>query len=107
MNLKWKLQMTKPKIYHITESQFKALIEKKKQEKVTFNRLIEEIKVNKATLNEASAINESVVTILKKYMTNEPMSKSLVESLLSSKHVTVDHLKAAGIPETTKSPEML
>jgi len=95
--------MANPKIYYITESQFKALIEKKKQEKVTFKRIMEEITTAMTTLNEASAVNDTVVAILKKYATKEPMSKSLVESILSTKQVTLDQLKDAGIPETTKT----
>src|SRR5258706_7186372 len=98
--------MTMPKKYVISESQFKALIERKKEEKVIFNKIIEEISTIKTKLNEAKyfknkpiqeRIHEVIVLTLKKHTENGPMSKSLVESLLTSKLVTIEHLNSAGI----------
>jgi len=94
--------MTTPKTYIITESQFKALIEKKKVEKKIVNAILEEITFSKGTLNEATSLNDNVVTILKKHIPAEFRSKSLVESLLSTKQITKDQLKDAGIIEIIK-----
>lgn len=94
--------MTTPKTYIITESQFKALIEKKKMEKKVVGAILEEIKVSKGTLNEGTTLNDSIVTILKKHCKTISPSKTLVESLLSSKIVSKEQLKDAGIIEIIK-----
>ncbi len=94
--------MTTPKTYVITESQFKALIEKKKVEKKIVGAILEEIKLTKNTLNETTSHTDGIVTILKKHIPAEFRSKSLVESLLSTKQITKDHLIEAGIIEMMK-----
>lgn len=86
--------MTTPKKYIITESQFKALIERKKHEKGTLITVINEIKAKNSALNEALT-KDSVISILNKHIPVGPISKSLTESLIASKLVTLDHLKEA------------
>lgn len=88
--------MTTPKKYIITESQFRRLIERKRVEKGILIALINEIKAKSGVLNEASA-KESVVSILKKHIPTGPISKSLTESLIASKLVTLDNLKEAAL----------
>lgn len=89
--------MTMPKKYIITESQLKALVEKKRVEKITLSNILEAIKTSNGKLNESSAKDNGIVTILKKHTENGPMSKSLIESLLSSKLVTMEHLTNADV----------
>jgi hypothetical protein len=86
--------MTTPKKYIVTESQMKALMEKKKHEKGILIALINEIKAKDGVLNETSG-KSSVTSILKKHIPVGPISKSLTEALIASKLVTMDHLKEA------------
>lgn len=86
--------MTTPKKYIVTESQMKALMEKKKHEKGILLALINEIKAKNGVLNE-TLTKESVLSILKKHIPSGPISKSLTESLIGSKLITLDHLKEA------------
>lgn len=91
--------MPTPKIYYITESQFKALIERKKSEKVLLSKILEEISQKKKSLNEAAAINEGIIDTIKNYVRKGMITTALISSLLASNQVNAQQLQAAGVPK--------
>lgn len=91
--------MPTPKIYYITESQFKALIERKKSEKVLLSKILEEIDQKKKSLNEATAINEGIIDTIKSYVRKGMITTALIASLLASNQVNAQQLQAAGVPK--------
>lgn len=89
------------KVYYITESQFKALMEKKKAEKLVLKEMLEEIKQKKLSLREsAELINEGIIDTLKNYVRKGLMTTAVIASLLASNQVNAQQLQAAGVPQS-------
>ena len=91
----------KKKKYIISESQFKFLVEKKKQEKVKYitNRIVEDIEKSKKNLNESTMLNEAIVDTLKKYFRKGLLTTAVIASLLANNNVQAQDLVAAGVPQ--------
>ncbi len=86
------------KTIYITESQFKSLVEKKKEEKKIFNQICEELNQKKASLTEAAALNEGVIDTVKKYLRAGALTAAIIGSLLSAGQVNAQQLQQAGVP---------
>jgi hypothetical protein len=92
--------MSKNKIFYVTEGQFKALMEKKRKEKLVVAEMIEKISLQKARINEsAELINEGIIDTLKNYVKKGLMTTAVIASLLASNQVNAQQLQAAGVPQ--------
>lgn len=91
--------MSTRKIYYVTESQFAALIEKKKVERAILKEMLEKIKEQKLTLNEGKALNEGIIDTVKSYVSKGLMTAALVATLLASGQVNAQQLQQAGVPQ--------
>jgi hypothetical protein len=87
------------KKYVITESQYWQLIERKKQEKNTVNRILEDIERAEKSLNEGVLLNESIVDTIKKYAKKGLLTTAVVASLLGSGKVNAQQLQQAGVEQ--------
>jgi len=84
----------------ITESQYKELIRKKRNEAKVANYIREDInKLSNKRLNE-SLINEGVVDVLKTYVRRGILTVGVIASLLASNHVNAQQLSQAGVSQT-------
>jgi hypothetical protein len=85
------------KTIYITESQFKTLVEKKKEEKKHYTQINNELDQKKGSLTEAKLLNEGVVNILKKYLKEGMLTTGITASLLATKKVNEHQLIEAGV----------
>jgi hypothetical protein len=85
------------KIFYITESQFKTLVENKKKEKKHYILINKELNQKGGSLTEAKLLNEGVVNILKKYLKEGMLTTSISASLLANKKVNEHQLIEAGL----------
>lgn len=87
-----------PKVYYISESKFKELVEIKKIESDTLKKISEELDQKKATLTEAKLLNEGIIDVVKKYWRSGLLTAGILASLLGAQKVDAQQLLQAGIP---------
>jgi len=90
--------MSTNRTYYITESQFKALVESKKKEKLVCTQIMEEIRKKRSSLNEAALIEEGIVDTIKSYATKGLLTAAVISTLLAN-NVNAQQLMAAGVPK--------
>jgi hypothetical protein len=87
-----------PKTYYISESQFKTLMESKREQKKTLQSITEEIDLKRKTLSEGTLLNEGIIDTVKKYWRAGALTAAILGSLLSAQKVDAQQLQQAGIP---------
>lgn len=86
------------KTIYITESQFKSLVEKKKNDIITFKAICEEIDAKKAILKEGAELNEDIIKTIKGYLRAGALTASILAALLGAQKVDSNQLHQAGVP---------
>jgi predicted transcriptional regulator len=86
------------KTYYITESQFKGLVEKKKQDAKIYKEICEEIDKKRGSLTEGKQLNEDIVKTIKGYLRAGALSASILAALLGAQKVDQNQLQQAGVP---------
>jgi len=89
------------KIYYISESQFKNLVEVKKKETSTYKEICEELKKKRTQIREGDLLNEGVIDSIKNYLRTGVLTVSMLASLLASNQVNTEELTQAGVPKAT------
>jgi osmotically-inducible protein OsmY len=84
------------KIYYITESQYKILVERKKNEKILIDKISEELKGQKKVFNE-SKNNSSTIDIIKKYNNKGVLTENIIRELIKSNNINQKDLEKANI----------
>lgn len=87
-----------PKVYYISETRFKELVEVKRVEVDTLNKITEELDQKRATLTEATLLNEGIIDTIKKYWRAGLLTAGILGSLLAAQKVDAQQLQQAGIP---------
>lgn len=83
--------------YIISETQYRTLIQKKKDEKIA-KQILEEIKKAKKVLNEEKMLNESIVHTLRRYFNKGLLTLGVLGVLLAN-NVSAQDLANAGVSE--------
>lgn len=86
------------KTYYITESQYRTLVESKREQKKTLDAISEELDKKRSTLTEAAMLNEGIIDTIKKYLRAGALTAGIVASLLASQKVNAQQLQQAGVP---------
>lgn len=89
------------KVYYISESNYKKLVEKKRQETLTFNEICEELDRKRSQITEATLLNEGILDTIKKYLRAGTLTAGILASLLASEKVNAQQLAQAGVPKQT------
>lgn len=89
------------KVYYITEASYKTLVDRKKQEAVTYKAICEELNKKRKTLTEGKQLNEGIIDTIKSYVRKGLITTALVGSLLASNQVNAQQLAQAGVPQNT------
>ena len=89
------------KVYYISESQYKHLVEAKKEEKIIFKQICEELENKRKRLTEATQLNEGIIDTIKSYLKKGVLTVTLIASLLSANQVNAQQLQQAGVPKAT------
>jgi len=89
------------KIYYITESQFKGLVESKKEQKKVFNQICEEIDAKRKTLNETVKLNKGIVDTIQQYVKTGSLTEGIIKALMQTQKVDGKQLQEAGVSQET------
>lgn len=89
------------KIYYVTKSQFKGLVESKVVQKKTYNQICEEIEVKRKTLNETLELNKGIVETIQQYVKAGSLTEGIMKALIQSQKVEGKQLQEAGVSKET------
>lgn len=82
----------------ITESQYNALLEKKRREKAITKKILEDIDRVKSRLNEGELLTEAITDVIRRYWRKGLLTTAVLATLLSQ-GVSAQTLTQAGVPQ--------
>lgn len=82
----------------ITESQYNALIEKKRKEKEISKKILEDIQKVETKLNESELLTEAITDVIRRYWKRGVLTVAVIATLLSQ-GVNAQTLEQAGVPQ--------
>jgi hypothetical protein len=68
------------KIFYISESQYKQLVERKKNETLITKDIIKEIDSKILSLNEEKLLNEGIIDTIKSYLSKVLITDGIIDS---------------------------